>query len=111
MYLPKPIHASVSANPYRLTACPMKLSHGGHRSVRLVVVVAKPVLRSDLRHRLRPDDGPRLRSVQTWELTSSAAGWSQRSRFTTSLNGLRCTGPCLPLGQPTTMCPATIQSS
>src|ERR1700759_1646772 len=23
MYLPNPIHASVSANPYRLTACPM----------------------------------------------------------------------------------------
>src|ERR1700731_2575283 len=29
MYLPKPIHASVSASPYRLTACPMDDNNAG----------------------------------------------------------------------------------
>src|SRR4051812_37433032 len=33
---------------------------------------------------------------------SSTAGWSQRSRYTTSPSGRRRTGPKLPRGQPST---------
>jgi hypothetical protein len=43
--------------------------------------------------------------------TRSPAGLPQRSRFTNSASGRRRTGPCLPLGHPTTMWPATIQPS
>ena len=63
-----------------------------------------PAAASDPGH-LGPDHG------RHQGLTKRAAGPSQWSRLTTSLSGRRRTGPCRPLGQPTTTCPASIHSS